>query len=466
MNTNAEHHVVIVGGGFGGLYAARALGNAPVKVTLVDKRNFHLFQPLLYQVATGGLSPAEIAAPLRAILRDYKNIKVIQGQAIDILPDQQKLILRDGEIPYDTLIVSTGSGHFYFGHDEWADLAPGLKTLEDAVEIRRRIFLAFEAAERAPDPQERQAWMTFVVVGGGPTGVELAGAIGELACSTLSGDFRHINTCEAQIILLEGLERILPSYPPDLSQKAAEQLEPKGVRIRTNTLVTNIEGETITVKHNGQEEYIQARTVLWGAGVKASGMGKVIHERMGAEVDRAGRVVVAPDLSVPRHPNVFVIGDLALFRYQYDGKPVPGVATAAMQEGRYVAHLIQQRLQGATVRPFRYADKGSLAVIGRNAAVAEIGELHFGGYPAWLIWVFIHLYYLIGFDRKVLVMFQWAWSYFTRHRGARLITGAEITTLVEQPTTAAALAQADGKEPDSGATAPMTDGQEPISVAA
>lgn len=424
------HHVVIIGGGFGGLYAARAMGKRDVRVTLIDKQNFHLFQPLLYQVATGGLSPGDIAAPLRAVLRHYKNITVLQAEAIDIDPAESKVILRDGAIHYDSLIIATGASHHYFGQ-HWDDLAPGLKTVDDAIEIRRRIFLAFEAAEREPDPQLRQAWMTFVVVGGGPTGVELSGAIGELAHRTLRDDFRHIDTAQAKILLVEGLDRLLPTYPPRLSRYAAETLESLGVTVRTSSLVTSIEGTTITIKSGDQHEQIAARTVLWGAGVRGSEMGQVLHRRLGAELDRAGRVVVAPDTSVPGHPSVFVIGDLSSYRHQSD-QPLPGVATVAMQQGEYVAKLIDERNRGKTVPPFQYHDKGSLSVIGRNAAVAKIGSLQFGGYVAWLIWIFVHIMYLIGYERKILVFLQWAMSYFTRKRGARLITGNRPVILVQE----------------------------------
>jgi len=428
--TNDAHHVVIIGGGFGGLYAAKVLGRGPVKVTVVDKRNFHLFQPLLYQVATGGLSPGDIASPLRAVLNRYKNIWVLTAEVIDIDPGQPKVILRDGELTYDTLIIATGVSHHYFGHDEWAPIAPGLKTVEDALDVRRRIFLAFEAAEREPDPEQRRAWMTFVLVGGGPTGVELAGALGELAHSTLKNDFRNINPREVEILLLEGADRLLPPYPAELSAKAEAGLTRLGVTMRTSTLVTDIQNNTVTMRRGDTVEQIEARTILWAAGVKASPMGQVLAQRAGAQLDRAGRVVVEPDLTIPGHPDMFVIGDLSSFSHQ-DGKPLPGVAPVAMQQGRYVANLIQARLKGKSLPPFRYRDKGSLAVIGRNAAVADFGSLRFGGFLAWLIWIFVHIGYLIEFDNKVLVMFQWAWNYFTRKRGARLITGEHVLPLVE-----------------------------------
>jgi NADH dehydrogenase len=426
---SSKHRVVILGGGFGGLYTAKSLGRSPVQVTLMDKRNFHLFQPLLYQVATGGLSPGEIASPLRAVLSRNKNTEVLIAEATDIDPEQQKVILRDGQVGYDTLIVSTGVSHHYFGNEQWAETAPGLKTIEDALDIRRRIFLAFEAAERETDPLKRRAWLTFVVVGGGPTGVELAGALGELAHKTLKDDFRSIDPTETQIFLLEGVDRILPPYPADLSAKAAASLKELGVTVRPNTLVTDIQGETITIKHGDQASQIQAHTVLWAAGVKASPLGQILAQRTGVALDRAGRVLVEPDLTVAGHPNIFVIGDLAAFTHQGE-KPLPGVAQVAMQQGQYVARLIAARLAGRQMKPFHYFDKGSLAVIGRNAAVADLGFLKLSGFPAWFIWIFIHIMYLVEFDNRLLVFFQWAWSYFTRKRGARLITGDDPFPLV------------------------------------
>jgi NADH dehydrogenase len=386
-----NHHVVIIGGGFGGLYAAQALRRAPVNVALVDKRNFHLFQPLLYQVATGGLSPGDIASPLRAVLNRQKNTRVLTAEVVDIDPYHRKVVLRDGEISYDTLIVATGVRHHYFGHEEWAREAPGLKTVEEALDIRRRILLAFEAAEREADPKQRHAWMTFVVVGGGPTGVELAGALGELAHNTLKNDFRNINPAEAKIVLIEGTDRVLPTYPPELSRAAELALKRLGVTVRTKALTTNIQNGTMAIRVGEQNEKIAARTILWAAGMKASPLGSVLAERLGVELDPAGRVVVAPDLTAPGHASVFVIGDLANFAH--NGKPLPGVAPVAMQQGRYVARLIQFRLKGRRLPPFRYRDKGSLAVIGRNAAVAEFGALRLRGFPAWIIWIFVHIAY-------------------------------------------------------------------------
>ncbi|MGE5443161.1 MAG: NAD(P)/FAD-dependent oxidoreductase [Ignavibacteriales bacterium] len=416
------HHVIIIGGGFAGLYAAKILGNSPVQVTLIDKRNFHLFQPLLYQVATGGLSPGDVASPIRAVLNRYKNIWVMTAEVIDIDPNGQKVILRDGELTYDTLIVATGASHHYFGHDDWAQKAPGLKTVEDALEIRRRIFLAFEAAERETDPEMRRAWMRFVVVGGGPTGVELAGALGELACTTLKDDFRNINTSESEITLIEGLDRLLPTYPPDLSAKAREALSRLNVNVQTQTMVTDIKNGIVTTQSGNHIEQIKAQTILWAAGVKASSLGQMLAKETGAKLDRAGRVIVQSDFTLPNYPNIFVVGDLASYSHG-DGTPLPGVASVAMQEGPYVANVIKGRLKGKTPPHFHYNNKGSLAVIGRNKAVADLGRLRFDGFIAWLIWVFVHISYLVEFDNKILVLFQWAWNYFTRKRSALLITG-------------------------------------------
>jgi NADH dehydrogenase len=425
----SPHHVVIVGGGFGGLYAAQALGKAPVKVTLIDKRNFHLFQPLLYQVATGKLSPADISSPLRGVLSRQKNTKVLMGEVMDVDPKEQKVKLQNEELSYDTLIVATGVSHHYFGNEQWSETAPGLKTVEDALEMRRRIFLAFEAAEKETDPEKRRAWLTFVLVGGGPTGVELAGSLAELAYSTLKNDFRNIDTSEAKILLLEGMDRILPPYPPELSAKAKASLERLGVTVQTNALVTNIEDNIVSIRRGEQIEQIPAQTILWAAGMKASGMGQVLAEGTGAQLDRAGRVIVNPDLSVSEHPNIFVIGDLANFSHQ-NGKPLPGVAPVAMQEGLYVARLIEKRLKGDTLPAFHYKDYGSLAVIGRNSAVVDLGFIKFSGFPAWLAWIFVHILFLIEFDNKLIVMIQWGWDYFTRKRGARLITNQEVPPTV------------------------------------
>ncbi|WP_254175039.1 NAD(P)/FAD-dependent oxidoreductase [Planktothrix pseudagardhii] len=426
LNTQSPHHVVIVGGGFGGLYAAKTLGRSSVKVTLIDKRNFHLFQPLLYQVATGSLSPGDIASPLRSVLRDNKNTQVLMGEVVDLNPNENKLILNNGELNYDTLIVATGVSHHYFGNDQWATLAPGLKTVEDALEMRRRIFSAFEAAEKETDPEKRQALLTFVVVGGGPTGVELAGALAEIAYRILKEEFRSIDTSETQILLLEGMDRILPPFPPELSAEAQKGLEHLGVTVRTKTLVTNIDNQVVTLKSGEEIEQISAQTILWAAGVKGSKMGEAIARTTGAQLDRVGRVMVEPNLTVPNYSNIFVIGDLANFSHQGD-QPLPGVAPVAQQQGIYVAKLIRKRLNAQTLPPFHYIDYGSLAVIGRNQAVVNLNYLKFSGLFAWLAWVFVHVFFLIEFDNKLLVMIQWAWSYFTNQGGARLITNEGLS---------------------------------------
>ncbi|MDY7007512.1 MAG: NAD(P)/FAD-dependent oxidoreductase [Cyanobacteriota bacterium] len=425
MSLNQEkhqspHHVVIVGGGFAGLEAALKLGKAPVKVTLVDKRNFHLFQPLLYQVATGSLSPGDIASPLRGVVAEQKNTHVLMGEVVDIDPEQKKLFLRDNELDYDTLVMATGVSHNYFGND-WSEKAPGLKTVEDALEMRRRIFASFEAAEKESDPEKRKALLSFAIVGAGPTGVELAGALAELAHTKLKEEYRSVDTSEAQIYLIQSGERILPSFKPALSAKAKLELEKLGVNVLTKTRVTNIENNIVTVRSGETTQDIPAHTILWGAGVKASAVSQAISNRTGAELDRAGRVFVNEDLTVPGYPNIFVIGDLANFSHQGDS-PVPGVAPAAMQEGDYVATLIKKRLKNKTLPPFHYTDYGSLAVIGRNQAVVQYRKIRFSGFPAWIAWLFIHIFYMIEFDNQLIVMIQWAWSYFTGQGGARLIT--------------------------------------------
>lgn len=435
MDIQTPHHVVIVGGGFGGLYAAKSLGSAPVKVTLIDKRNFHLFQPLLYQVATGTVSPADIASPLRGILRHTANAQVLLDEVVSIEPEHKNVVLNDDILPYDSLIVATGVSHHYFGNDQWQDLAPGLKTVEDALEMRRRIFHAFEAAEKEPDPEIRKALTTFVIVGGGPTGVELAGAIAELAYHVLPKDFHNVDTAQARILLVEGVDRVLPPYNPKLSANAEAELSRLGVTVKTGALVTHITPETVTVKSKDAVEDIPSRTVLWAAGVKASGMGKILGDRTGANLDRSGRIMVEPDLSIANYPNIFVIGDLAHFGHQGE-RPLPGIAPVAMQEGEYVARLIRQRLkhQGTAplpLKPFQYVDRGSLAIIGKNAAVVDLGYIQLTGMLAWLIWIFAHIFYLIEFDNKLIVMTQWGWNYFTQNRGARLITGED--SLIKSP---------------------------------
>ncbi|MGA3039965.1 MAG: NAD(P)/FAD-dependent oxidoreductase [Bryobacteraceae bacterium] len=418
------NRVVLVGAGFGGLYAAQALKRAPIDLTVIDRRNFHLFQPLLYQVATGGLSPGEIASPVRHVLSRQRNTRVWMAEVRDIQVDRRVVLLGDGEAPYDTLILATGAHHHYFGHDEWEPLAPGLKTIEDAIEIRRRILRAFECAEREPDAAERRAWLTFAIVGGGPTGVELAGALGEIANDTLRHDFRHIDPSEAVILLVEGTDRVLPSFPPDLSAAAARSLAGLGVQVRTHSMVTGLDRAGVTVRTGDAVERIAAKTVLWAAGVEASELGKIVSERTGAPLDRAGRLIVEPDLTVPGHPEIFVIGDLAHFSHQ-TGQPLPGVAPVAMAEGRYVARAMQTRLRGETPPPFHYFDKGELATIGRNRAVAAFGRLHISGPFAWFVWLFVHLMYLVEFDNRLLVLVEWVYDYITRNRGARLITGGQ-----------------------------------------
>jgi NADH dehydrogenase len=409
-----EKRIVIIGGGFGGLYAAKGLRRAPVRITLVDRRNYHLFQPLLYQVATAALNPSDIAAPIRSVLRKQENVSVILGDATSIDLDRKLIQLADGELAYDILIIATGATHSYFGHAEWEKDAPGLKTIEDALEIRRRVLLAFEAAERESDPEQQRAWLNFVVVGGGPTGVELAGALSEIARQTMLRDFRRINPSSTRVILIEGLDRLLPPYPPDLSAKAATQLQALGVEVMTKTTVKRVTDHEVAAG----ETIIPTRTVLWAAGVQAS----PLAGSLGVPLDRAGRVLVAPDLSVPGHPEVFVIGDLAAVT-QTGGKPVPGVAPAAIQEGTHTAKNIVRMLDGQPSLPFSYFDKGSLATIGRAAGVADFGRIHLSGFIAWAAWLGVHIFFLIGFRNRLLVILQWAWAYLTFQRGARLITG-------------------------------------------
>jgi NADH:ubiquinone reductase (H+-translocating) len=421
--TNDIPHVVIVGGGFGGLAAARELKDAPVRITLLDRTNHHLFQPLLYQVAMAGLSPADIAEPIRAVLRRQKNITVLLAEAVGVDFDHRIVQLADGQLDYDYLILATGGRTSYFGHENWEKFAPGLKDLDDAVEIRRRVLLAFEMAEKESDPDTRQRLLTFVVVGGGPTGVELAGSIAELARYVLQRDFRRINPQETRVILLEGGPRVLPSFASDLSESAEQQLKALGVNVRVNTIVTDIDE---TGAHIG-EQVIQAATVIWGAGVQAT----AFAAQLNAPHDRGGRVILEPDLTVPNYKNVFAIGDMTSFTHQ-DGKPLPGVSPVAMQMGRCAARNILHALKGAPYEQFKYVDKGSMATIGRHAAVAEIGKLHLSGLLAWLAWLFVHLIFLIGFRNRVAALFNWAWSYFTYQRGARLITGRRLTFLPRQ----------------------------------
>ena len=411
----ANPTVLVVGGGFGGLYAARALARHPLRVVLVDRVNYHLFQPLLYQVATAALSPGEIAEPLRAILRKYRNVEVLLGEVTTVDVQARCVKLSDGgELAYDYLILATGGRHSYFGHPEWESAAPGLKSLEDALEIRRRILLAFELAEREPDPAKRQALLTFVIVGGGPTGVELAGAIAEIARHTISRDFRRFDPRQARVILLERADRVLEQYPPDLSTSARRALERLGVEVQTGKGASEV---TLEYVRSG-DEIIPTHTALWAAGVQASPLGR----QLGVPVDRNGRVPVEPDLSIAAHPEVLVIGDLASLR-RPNGKMLPGIAPVAIQQGQAAAENIWRSVQGVPRRPFHYFDRGTMATIGRAAAVAEIRALHLSGLPAWIAWLVVHIFFLIGFQNRLLVMVQWAWSYVSYERGARLITG-------------------------------------------
>jgi NADH dehydrogenase len=417
------HRVVVLGGGFGGLYAAQQLRRTPVDLTLVDRRNFHLFQPLLYQVATGGLSPGDISSPIRRALRMQRNARVLLGEAVGLDAAGRFVELRDGErLPYDTLVVATGARHHYFGNEEWEQRAPGLKSIEDAIEMRRRILLAFERAERERDPATRRALLNFVIVGAGPTGVELAGAICELARDTLRHDFRSIDPRETRVLLVEGADRVLPVYPADLSAKAQKSLERLGTEVRVKTLVKDLDQDGVTLESGGRRERVPARCVLWAAGVRASSLARVLEKEAGASLDRAGRLLVEPDCSLPGHPEIFAIGDIANFSHQGDA-PLPGVAPVAMQQGRYVARAIARRLKGREVEPFRYRDKGSMATIGRKAAVADFGRIRFGGFLAWLLWSGVHVFFLIEYENRVLVALRWLWNYVTRNRGTRLITG-------------------------------------------
>jgi NADH:ubiquinone reductase (H+-translocating) len=410
--TEQRPHVALVGSGFGGLAAARALRRAPVRITIVDRSNHHLFQPLLYQVATAALSPADIAAPIRRIFRHQANVSVLLAEATAINVTEKRVVLLDGSIDYDILILATGATHAYFGHDDWAVSAPGLKSLKDALRIRQRVLMAFEVAERETDDARRRAWMTFVIVGAGPTGVELAGTLAEVTRQTLARDFRHINTASARVILVEATPRVLGAYTEDLSQAARQQLEKLGVTVWTGMQVTGIDADGVSIGH----ERIHAHTVIWAAGVAAS----PLAQTLGVPLDRAGRVLVEPELTIPGHDDVYVIGDLA--HVECDGSLVPGVAPAAMQEGWHAAQNIIRTLRGRPREPFRYVDKGMLATIGRGAAVAKVGPIKASGHFAWLLWLFVHILFLIGFRNRLLVMIQWAWLYFTFDRGARLIT--------------------------------------------
>jgi NADH dehydrogenase len=406
-------HVVILGGGFGGLSAARALRKAPVRVTLLDRRNHHLFQPLLYQVATAALNPSEIAVPIRHILSRQRNVTVLMAEVTAVDAAAKNLVLADGECSYDYLVIATGATHSYFGRDDWAPYATGLKTIEDALEIRRRVLIAFEQAEREKDPAKRKAWLTFVIVGGGPTGVELAGALSEISKHALARDFRAIDPTSAKIILLQGGDRILPTFPPVLSEKAMKHLKDLDVDVRVNARVTAIDADNV---HIGAEA-ICTRTALWAAGVAASGIAKTL----GVPLDSAGRVEVTPDLTVPGRNEIYVVGDLASLKQ--NGQPLPGVAPVAMQGGRHAAKNIRHAVGGEPLEPFVYKDKGSLAVIGRGSGVAAFPKSNWSGFIAWWAWLLVHIFFLIGFRNRVIVLLQWSWAYATWQRGARLITG-------------------------------------------
>lgn len=409
-----EPQIIVVGGGFGGLYAARALAHLRVKLTVLDRKNHHTFQPLLYQVATAGLSPGDISAPIRWVLRDAVNTEVLLAYVTGFDLDRREVVAQDLRLPYDYLVVAAGATHAYFGHPEWESVAPGLKTLEDALEIRNRVLLAFEVAERQAAVVGQHAPLTFVVVGGGPTGVELAGTLAEITRTALAHDFRAIDPKRTRIVLIEGGPRVLSAYPEDLSADAQRQLEKLGVDVLTSAMVTGVEPQAVRMG----DKMLSATVTLWAAGVAASPLGRAL----GTLVDRAGRVFVQPDLSIPGHPEVFVIGDLAAFRTE-DGKVLPGVAPVAIQQGKAVARNIEHDLTGQRREAFHYLDKGSLATIGRAAAVAQFGKIHLSGFLAWLAWLFVHIFFLIGFRNRFVVMFQWAWSYFTFERGVRLITG-------------------------------------------
>jgi NADH dehydrogenase len=433
-SNNTKPRVVIVGCGFGGLEAARALARADVRITLVDRTNHHLFQPLLYQVATAGLSAPAIAAPVRYLFRKQPNVTSLLGEVTRIDPTAREVHLKEGHVlPYDHLIVAAGATHSYFGRDDWAPFAPGLKTLDDAFEIRRRILLAFESAEKEEDPKTRDAWLTFVIIGGGPTGVEMAGTVAEIATDTLPGEFRHIDPSAAKIVLLEGSPRVLQAMPEVLSRRARQQLEKLGVDVRVNSRVVALDAQHVEVQPEDSRTYrIATHCIIWAAGVAASPLGKQLAETTGAQTDRAGRVIVQPDLSLPGHPEISVIGDLASAKSHVDGReprPVPGVSPGAKQMGRAAAANILRRIAGQPTKAFRYRDYGNLATIGRNAAVVDlaspIGELRFSGWPAWVFWLFAHIYFLIGFRNRIVVLIDWASAYWSKQRYARVVTGIE-----------------------------------------
>lgn len=429
-----RHRVVILGGGFGGLYATKALKHAPVDVTVVDRRNYHLFQPLLYQVATGSLSPGEIAAPIRGVLAKQKNTRVLLGEVVDIDPAAKQVILGDGTyLDYDSLIVSTGSQSSYFGHDAWSKYALPLKGVEDATAIRHKLLFAFESAERITDPTERAAWLTFVIVGGGATGVELAGALGEIAHHTLRDDFRSIDPRTAKILVIDGAKRILTAFPEDLARHAQDSLRKLGASVRTELLVTGVDENGVTVKTPTGEEHIISHTVIWAAGVTVSDFGRQLAKRTNAPTKKSGQIAVDGSLAIPGYPDIFVVGDLA-YSTDSKSKPLPGVAQVAMQGGAYAAKTIMKRVKGdRNIRPFHYFNKGDLAVIGRGAAVANVFGVHLSGLPAWLVWLFIHLMYIVEFQSRILVFVQWGFLYLTANRGAMLITGSTALNAAPNP---------------------------------
>lgn len=415
----ASKRVLIVGGGFGGLQAAKSLGkDGRLDVTLIDARNHHLFQPLLYQIAMAGLSPADIAVPIRSILAPYRNVRVVLGNVEKIDPAARTLTIKEDNLrfDYDFLVLACGARHAYFGRPDWEPLAPGLKTIEQATEIRRRVLFAFEQAEKTPDPAAKRAWQTFLIVGGGPTGVELAGSLAEMSRRTLGRDFRHIDPTQTRVILVEALPRLLTSFEEDLSQRASRDLESLGVQIWTSTKVTELTPDGAQLG----TEFVAAKTILWAAGVQPSSLGA----QLGAELDRAGRVVVTPELNVPTHPELFVIGDMCHAQNEA-GQTLPGLAPVAMQQGRHVARTILRLFEGQSAKPFHYADKGQMATIGRSRAIVQVGNLRYAGWPAWMTWLFIHIYYLIGFRNRLIVFLDWMWSYATYKRGARLIVDKE-----------------------------------------
>ena len=426
MDANKIPRVVIVGGGFGGLEAARQLRKAAVQVTLIDRRNFHLFQPLLYQVATAGLSPANIATPLRYIVRHQRNCEVLLAEVIGFDVSRRVVLLADGEVSYDTLILAAGASHSYFGRDDWAEFAPGLKTLEQATEIRRRILTAFEEAEREADLEQRRALLTFTVIGGGPTGVELAGAISEIARHTLAHDFRHINPADARVVLVEAGPRVLAQFPEELSQRGAKKIRDLGIELLTGHKVVDIQADRVSLFSAEGTIELRTRTVLWGAGVQANPLARKLADAIGAKCDNAGRIPVQNDQSLAGHPELFVIGDISR-ALDAEGKPLPGLAPVAMQQGQYVARQIMARIQSSSpLPPFRYRNRGTMATIGRSAAVAQLGSWTFCGFLAWLMWLFVHLMLIVQFQNRLLVLMQWLWCYATHNRSARLITGDTV----------------------------------------